>query len=801
MTGESVNQRMSESRFHASRITYHVLLLFLLPLILLAPLIFGGRVLYWGVPLMQFYPWQHFAVETWRIGEVPLWNPLVGNGAPLAANLQTGVFYPLNALYLILPTEIAMGYTAALHVILAGLFMFAFARSIGLRPLPALIAAVAFQLSGFFIARLGFLSITVTFPWVAAWLWRAERAMQSNRMRDALWLAIGIGSGLLAGHAQMAVYGMILLAAYTLYRSFIARRQFALLVVGIGVLLGIGLAAIQLLPAAELARESQRAQGLDYDFAMTHSYWPWRLLTLFTPDLFGNPAYGNFWGYDNYWENAAYIGLLPLALVGVAIRGWWRFRRMNASREGGRWKLEVGGWRLDWLTPFFALTALVSLIFAFGWFTPIYPVLFRAIPGFSMFQGPARWLSVFTLALCVLAGIGAESMPHGRGDLRRSAKWNVIGFALIVAGLASRGILVGLTATFPKGMFPHETFPDATLRLGMLVAAGGLLFGLRPALDDRRFPGWTIAFVAVAAIDLLTAHAALNPTIEPALYRLPAQSAAAMRAEGEGRVFMFEADDAMLRQRFGIYLPFDDFGPTDIDRWIEFRATMIANTSMIDGMASAGNFDSLLVGHSLQLWEAINTQPFDIALRLLNLMHVRYIASPRDLDLPVVYESDSATIYRNPDALPRAWIVPSARVESDPLAAILDPEFDPSSEAILDTPPLPAETISDTRYAIRDTLISLHDTPNTVKIRAASDSDGYLVLADTWYPGWRATIDGQVVDVLRANVAFRAIAFPAGEHLVEFRYEPASFRMGAWTTIASIVIVAGGLVISTWRRQ
>ncbi|MGH2592501.1 MAG: hypothetical protein ACRDGG_03215 [Anaerolineae bacterium] len=322
---------------HASRDTPHAsrfiaLPLLLLPLILLAPLVFGGRALYWGVPLMQFYPWQHFAVETWRLGEVPLWNPLVGGGAPLAANLQTGVFYPLNALYLILPTEIAMGYTAALHVMLAGLFMFAFVRSIGLRPLPALIAAVAFQLSGFLIARLGFLSITVTFPWVAAWLWRAERAMQSGRMRDALWLAIGIGSGLLAGHAQIAAYGMILLAAYTLYRSFIARRQFALLVVGSGVLLGIGLAAIQLLPAAELARESQRAQGLDYDFAMTHSYWPWRLLTLVTPDLFGNPAYGNFWGYDNYWENAAYIGLLPLALVGVAVREWGR--RFRNKRVG-----------------------------------------------------------------------------------------------------------------------------------------------------------------------------------------------------------------------------------------------------------------------------------------------------------------------------------------------------------------------------------------------------------------------------------------------------------------------------------
>src|SRR4030067_238371 len=210
---------MNDSRFayHVSRFSW--LLLILLPLVLLAPLVFGGRVLYWGVPLMQFYPWQHFAVETLRMGEVPLWNPLLGNGAPLAANLQTGVFSPLNVPYLILPTEVAMGDTTVLHVILAGLFMFAFMRSLGLRSHPALIAAVAYQLSGFFIARLAFLSITATFPWVAAWLWRAERVLQSGRGREALWLAVAVGLGLLAGHAQTALYGMILLAAYVLYRA------------------------------------------------------------------------------------------------------------------------------------------------------------------------------------------------------------------------------------------------------------------------------------------------------------------------------------------------------------------------------------------------------------------------------------------------------------------------------------------------------------------------------------------------------------------------------------------------------
>ncbi|HLF28648.1 MAG TPA: YfhO family protein [Anaerolineae bacterium] len=788
-----------------------------LPLILLAPLVFGGRVLYWGVPLMQFYPWQHLAVETWRMGELPLWNPLVGNGAPLAANLQSGVFYPLNFLYFFLPTELALSYTAALHVVLAGLCLFAFLRSLGLGSFAALISGIAFQLSGFLIARLGFVSITVTLPWVAAWLWRAERIAQSGRGRDALWLAIAVGLGLLAGHAQTALYGLILLAGYALYRSLDARRRRSGVLAASGVLLGVGLAAIQLLPAAELARESQRAGGLDYTFAMTHSYWPWRLLTLFAPDLFGNPAYGNFWGYDNYWENAAYIGVLPLALAALAVVEWGRRRR----RMKVEWRMEneelrsanaentpqsvvsdpaplrLESYRLQSPTSnlqspiaFFFSIAVLSLVLAFGWFTPLYPFLFRVVPGFALFQGPARWLSVFTIALCVLAGIGAQTLLDKPGNLRRSVKWIVIGVALIGAGSVSRAFLSGRAATFP----------DAVLRLGVLVGAGGLLFGLRPAGRDRRFAYWAIAFVGFVALDLLTAHGALNPTIEPALYRAPAPAAEALRAEGDGRVFMFDADDAAVRERFGIALPFDDFGPATLEHWLSFRASLIANTAMIDGVPAANNFDSLLVGRYVQLREALQRQPFDAALRLLDLMHVRYIASTRALDLPIVQRTPAATIYRNASALPRAWFVPAARVEPDALSAILDPSFDPRAVVILDLSTHPVASAF-THQASRFTLHSLQDTPNTVTIRAAAQGDGYLVLADTWYPGWQATVDDQLVDILRANFAFRAVRFPAGEHVVRFRYESGLARTGMWISLTSAAVTATGLILAARRRR
>jgi hypothetical protein len=218
-----VKKKALMSRLSGSGVAAWVILV-VTPLSLFWRIVFAGRVLFWGVPLLQFYPWQQLAVEMWRSGNVPLWNPLVGNGAPLAANLQSAVFYPLNLLYLILPVEQAMGYTAVLHVSLAGLAMYAWGRTFGLKPLSALIGALAFQLSQFLIARLGFLSITATFPWTAVWLWRSELLVQRRRLSDALWLALTVGLGLLAGHAQTAGLGLIVVMVYAALRAMQGTR-------------------------------------------------------------------------------------------------------------------------------------------------------------------------------------------------------------------------------------------------------------------------------------------------------------------------------------------------------------------------------------------------------------------------------------------------------------------------------------------------------------------------------------------------------------------------------------------------
>jgi hypothetical protein len=318
-----------------------------------------------------------------------------------------------------------------------------------------------------------------------------------------------------------------------------------------------------------------------------------------------------------------------------------------------------------------------------------------------------------------------------------------------------------------------ETFGPATLRLGALLLLSGWLFR-----SDLRKPKWIAALVFVVALDLITAHFALNPTLPPEIYRAKNSTATTIAADGStGRVFTFAQDEEEIK--FGKYLAhktsdgqtqFDSFGPNDLDYWLGARAALLPNAAMIDRLPSANNFDSLIVGRYQTLLDQIEEMPLEQVLPLLSHMHVGYIASPRELNLPIVTRTLDVTIYRNDQVFPRAWIAPAS-----------------------------SDLNSVSEIAPESTVESLTDSGNTVTIRAYSPQDGWLILSDTFYPGWEATIDDAPAEIQLANEAFRAVAFPAGSHTIEFRYEPRSVRIGLIVSLSSLAVIVAGLIILRLR--
>ncbi len=763
-----------------------LVILLIFPLLLLGRTLFAGEAFFWGTPLLQFVPWQRMAAEMWREGHLPLWNPLLGCGAPLAANYQTAAFYPLNLLHLLLPAEVALSWTTVLHLALAGWGMYRWGRTVGLDRFPAFIGALALEGCGFLVARAAlFPSMVFTFPWLPVWLWRAEVLLRRKQARDVLYLGMALGLGFLAGHAQTAFYGSVLLAAYVLFRTLQNpsnttkhetqnqkpknQKPKHAIRLTLSLALGVCLAAIQLLPTAELMLSSQRSSGVDYDFAMTYSLWPWRLITFAAPDFLGNPGRGDYSGYPNYWEGAGYVGLLPLLLAAEAV-----FRR-----RGDGQKARTG------LARFWTVGVVLSLLLALGKNTPVFPFLFRHVPGFGLFQAPARWLAITTVALAALAALGAQWWPGGHRGRRLGALGIVIGVSLLIGGLAAPRLIPGLPLAFGP----------ATARLGGTLAIAGALM-----LLQRDTAWWRVVVGAFVVLDLLLFGWTLIPTVDRSLYDGRTESATFLSAGPDPARVYWPTDPLRPDSEYGAeyrikfnYLTFDDFGPRDAAHWWGMRDALLPNAGVLDGIASANNFDPLLVGQHTAFLEALVQAP-----TLLRVMGVTHVAS--DHAWPggdLVHETEFAALYRLPNALGRAWVVPAGRqVPPDEiLAALADPAFDPTAEVLLEQlaaadPPLP-----NVEY-----WVTLQDSPNRVTIHANLDAPGYLVLADTWYPGWQVTVNGETSELLRANYAFRAVWLEAGAHTVRMVYRPISVLAGGTITLLSLFLLTVGLVLA-YRRE
>lgn len=831
------------------------LALFVLPLALLWRPLFAGEAFFWGTPLLQFVPWQRLAADLWRSGHLPLWNPLVGCGAPLAANYQTAAFYPLNALYLLMPAETALSWTVALHLAMAGWGLYRWARAVGLDRFPALIGGLALQGSGFLVSRAAlFPSIAITFPWIPVWLWRAEVLVQSGwrhsessggKIRNTLWLGLTIGLGLLAGHAQTAFYGGLLAAFYAAFRlaqNLVIQREnapceqqrrggcqwltrYALRTTGrllVSSILGVGLASVQLLPTAELLLHSQRATGVSESFAMTYSFWPWRLITAVAPGFFGNPGVGNYWGYGTYWEDALYVGLLPLLLaVRAVIQGCAKQRqdagaarrhseqdekliwlnderadshnRSNTRMPDGRAVAQTAGHTA--LIRFWAIAVILALLFALGKNTPVFLFLFRHIPSFDLFQAPARWLAVVTVAVSGLAAMGADCWPRGRRADRLGSLGATVGGALLAGGLAAPSLVSNIPSTFGP----------ATVRLGIGLVVTGVLT-LFHERSRRRQRGdrdlWQAAIIAFIAVDLLAFGWPLVPSVDRSLYRGETETATVLsRDRAQARVYWptdpdhrEQSYDAQYRAKFD-YLTFDDFGPQDADYWRGMRRDQLPNAGMLDGTASANNFDPLLVGSYVDLLETAVETP-----RLLRAMGVTHVATDASWSQGErIHTTGSASFYRLPEAPGRAWIVPQAReVSSEQMVREMrSRSFDPTRTVLVEK--MQGKEKEGQPHRPARSSAALQDGPNQVTIRAVLDAPGYLVLADVWYPGWRASVDSEPAELLRANHAFRAVRLAAGEHTIEMTYRPTSVYVGGGITLTSVAVLIVGIFIS--RRQ
>ena len=170
----------------------------------------------------------------------------------------------------------------------------------------------------------------------------------------------------------------------------------------------------------------------------------------------------------------------------------------------------------------------------------------------------------------------------------------------------------------------------------------------------------------------------------------------------------------------------------------------------------------------------------------------------------VAYRDGDVAILENGASFSRAFVVPEAIWVGDgasALSRLMDGPLDPTRQVVVEGTPSATDATGRSGAPGRAELVE--ERARVVTIQATASDDGYLVLTDAFFPGWRAFVDGEEVEVLRANYAFRAVAVPAGEHEVAFVYDPPLFRLGVQVSIAALLAAAvlGGLGLIRARRS
>lgn len=785
---------------------------------------------------LQNYGWKELLRESLGRGELPLWNPYIFAGMPFLAAGQAAVLYPLGLIFLLLPTVHAYLWFFALHLFLAGLGAYCYLRVIGTGRWGALFAAVTFMFSASLIVSSQWpqtVGAMVWLPWLLACLEQLSRELEKPPVDDTegfpgrrlgvlLWAGVGaavLALQLLAGQPEISLYTWIGLSLYALARvmPLIVKRQTRsagaamIVVVGLSMALGVTLAAAQLVPFAEVVQENVRAGGSSLQEVTQWALPPRQLLALIVPDLFGNPTHHSyldvmrwavtsfegaadpsgqprsypFWGTKNYVEAASYIGVLPLVLAGIALL-----------------------LRRDRYTAFFGGFGLLSLLFALG--TPVYGVLFL-VPGAEQLHTPFRWLFITSFCLIVLAGRGADtllSVQSGAAPSLQHALTRWLGPGLVVAGA---GVLLALTASrmllpptllavrsvyeqavsirtaFPsaESLYSYQFRNFALLGLFLLLSGGALWLAVR-----RRGLLAPALLIAVTCLDLVIfgwgylpfTDAKLLSFQPPSLQWLQQQGGEPFRIATYGQERLLPPNSARYAGLQDIR-GYDTIIPRDyVAYWRLLEEPRTLSYSQIVGL----------------------TQEDALRSPLLDLLNVKYLVTAGPISVPgfsLAYEGE-VLVYRNDEALPRAFLVSQGAVASNGAEArrmLLQPGFDPRQTVVLEGEDLAITQSFVPRPMGSADLLEYGNAHITIKV--ATPQPGFLVLTDAYFSGWQAKDQaGNDLPVLKANSLFRAVSLPAGEHTITFSYAPASVRLGFFLSLlgaAAWLFIAG---YWTWQQ-
>ena len=772
------------------------LLITLVLALLFADVLVGGRTLYFRDIYNNHLPLKSLQAAQVLAGQVPLWNPALSGGQPLLANLNLFTFHPSTLLFLVVDPVTAVNWTVFLQLLLAGIGSFLLARRLGWGEAGALFAAIAFTLSGYMLSLGNLLNMLNSAAWLplTAWLFLGWRATRSPLRGLACVFSLTIQ--LLGGDPGMVLATLLLITLLAFHRPgeggpAPARDLAALAGVSLA---AAGLAGLQLLPFVELLQQTVRGWGFTLRGLTFWSTHPLRLLELHLPAFFGDvnsTAAGDLWGHRLFDDG------FPLILSIYAGQAVLFFALAALLR-----------WRRDRDAVLLGLLLAAGLLLSLGGHTPLYALLHK-LPVVGGMRFPSRFMVLVTLALALLGGKAFGRLADGRQEGSRLAArlglggmaWSLAAAIFFAGTMISGGWVVELVSR-AAAQSVDDVLRGAVaglLQRGLLAQL--ILFAtafLTWAAARGRMPRALFAGVvlAVLAVDLCLFGAGVNFRTDRTFFTSVPPAAEAIRSDAghSGLVRVFREDkpagfriDPPAKEKEWICL------------WDRSLLTPPSGVSLGLGYDLGVATDLLSPRSTCEAARRMfGGSPAD-RRRMLDLSAVTYVlgfdegAAP---GLATVFRTDdfstvTMSVRRNPGALPRARLVATAVTagDGDVFDAVLDPGFDPHRQVVLrGLAKMPAEPGGDARAPGRCRIVE--DRPGRVVLEVAPAGPSWLVLADTWYPGWRAEVGGEERPILEANGLHRAVRVGPGDREVVMTYRPRSWLAGRLVSLATALILA-----------
>lgn len=747
-------------------------------------------VLYGEVPFYRdltnyFYPLRYSLYESYRAGQLPLWDRHFAQGFPNLAAFQTGVFYPPHFTFYFLEFFLTIRVLFVFHFLVAALGTYWLLRYWDYPCFLAIVGSLLFTLGGVVVSLSNILNhfqSAVWLPWVIL-TW--ERVLLTPKWSNFVTFTLVAALQFLAGSPEMFAMsiGMACLDGFRIrgLEPQVSSRRILGLVVG-GILLMLALIMAQFLPTAELILESRRGESIPAAEALMWSFNASSLLNLFFLDKEVDPSISIgvrlFFAREVPFLASSYLG--AISLFGISLWVYYGTRREKI---------------------FLTALALGSLAVAMGGNALIYPFLFQHVPFISAIRFPEKFFFltyafVFLMTMRGLKGLWLDPTKNLKAPMiilgAICLTWVGLYFTLRLHSEMVAEFIAANTNIPPLSDIHEKATVSVLTNLQRQLILSLALFFLFILMKADKIRPWlfSILLVAVVFVDLAWAHRSFLFPLDPE--RIYQSQPVIRPADSRLSRFFYYPAARDLHPAF-----FSVLGRPTFEQSVALSfQNYLPNVGVMHGLDYFQEIDALNRRPYTDFLSVANRLDFDGQVQLLRTFNVRYLVSFRQLPEKGIrfveqFPKYFSWLYRVDGTVPRAYIVDRVFVEKQPLKVLerlSQLQFDPLRQVVLDH----SVAIQPSESFEAQASIEQYEN-NSVTVQTTANQEGVLVLADSFYPGWKAFLDGNETKILRANHFFRAVVLPKGAHRVEFKYEPWSFKLG-W--IISLFTFTGVIVVS-----